>query len=160
MIELKELIESKTSTKLKMKIDKTGGFTDYDDKNMSEDEYREFQEYLKNWLKSIEDRNERERITKLSQKVLDVDSLVTEMITDFLLMDSSTRNSISNMTDDEIKKIRNTLKQKRERGDTCYFYKQYGIKYLGDTERFDKMLKWELDYYNKHHRDNKTQNTL
>ena len=150
MIELRELIVSKTSTKLKMKIDKSSGFRDYDDKNMSEDEYREFQEYLTNWLRDIEDKNERERITKLTQKVLDVDSLVTEMITDFLLMDNSTRNSIKDMSHEEIKKIRDILKQKRLNGDTCYFYKQYGIKYLGDTDR--KMLKWEIDYYNKHHR--------
>jgi hypothetical protein len=147
MIKLKDILLEDTK-KIQMNISKDGGFKDYNDTNMDEEEWEEFQSYLSGWLQDIEDEKERKRITKLTNKVLDVDSMITE----FLMMDEDTRNILKDMSDEEINKIRNILKKKRETGNTCYFYKRYGIKYLGDTGRFDKMLDWEKEYYNKHHR--------
>ena len=146
MIKLKTLLEK--SKNIKMDIDVNGGFKDYDDTNMDEEEWKEFKRYLNGWLNSIENKKERKRITNLTNKVLDVDSMITEL----LLMDEDTRKSIESMNDEETNKIRKILKQKRLNGDTCYFYKQYGIKYLGDTGRFNKMLDWEKEYYDTHHR--------
>ena len=132
-----------------MEIDKNGGFNGYeDDTNMTDEEFEEFERYLQSWLNDIEDEKERERITNLTNKVLDVDSVITE----FLLIDEETRNRMKDMSDTEINKIKDILKQQRKSGKTCHFYKRYGIKYLGDTGKFDKMLDWEKEYYNKHHR--------
>ena len=86
MIKLKSLIEHKRI--VDMEIDKNGGFNGYeDDTNMTDEEFEEFERYLQSWLNDIEDEKERERITKLTNKVLDVDSVITE----FLLIDEETR---------------------------------------------------------------------
>ena len=52
------------------------------------------------------------------------------------------------------KQISNILKKKRMNGQTCSIHRQIGIKYMGDRGMFDKMLDWEIDYYNKHHKRN------
>ena len=119
-----------------------------DDDNMSDEEFQEFQEYLQGWLDSIEDKKERNRIKQLTSKLIDVEDVITE----FLLMNEETRNSLKDKTDDETNKIRKILRDKRKKGETCYFYKRYGIKYLGDNELFHKMYDWEKKYYNQHHR--------
>ena len=121
MIKLIDLIES--SKKIDMKIDSSGGFNGYeddDDTNMNDEEFEEFQEYLQGWLDSIEDKKERNRIKQLTSKLIDVEDVITE----FLLMNEETRNSL----------------------------KRYGIKYLGDNNLFHKMYDWEKKYYNQHHR--------
>jgi hypothetical protein len=96
MIKLKDILLEDTK-KIQMNISKDGGFKDYDDTNMDEEEWEEFQSYLSGWLQDIEDEKERKRITKLTNKVLDVDSMITE----FLMMDEDTRNILKDMSDEE-----------------------------------------------------------
>ena len=151
MIKLKSLIVD--NKEIQMTIDKNGGFDDWrddDDNNMNDEEFEEFQDYLNGWLKDIGDKKERDRISQLTKKVVDVDELIVE----FLLMNEEDRQQLKDKSSDETNKIRKILKDKRKKGQTCYFYKRYGIKYLGDNNLFHKMLDWEIDYYNRHHRKN------
>tara|TARA_R100000008_G_scaffold79720_1_gene61628 strand:- start:2264 stop:2797 length:534 start_codon:yes stop_codon:yes gene_type:complete len=122
-----------------IKLSENDDWKDDDDTNMNDEEWEEFNEYLNGWLNDIRQR-------KLSKKMIDVDELITE----FMLMDGSTREVLDQMTDQEINTIRKRLHQKRKDGDTCYFYKRYGIKYLGDRGKLK--YDWEKDYYNKHHK--------
>ena len=113
---------------------------DDDDQNMNEEEWDEFQDYLNGWLDDVRQRD-------LTDKIIDVDDLITE----FMLMDEDTRNILGDMSDEEIRKISRDLQRKRKNGKTCYFYKRYGITYLGDKDKLK--YDWEKDYYNKHHRN-------
>ena len=111
-----------------------------DDNNMSDQEWDEFQIELKNWLDS-------KRIENLTTELIDT----TDLVIDFLLMDEKHRSDISNMSDEERKKISNILRKKRLQGKTSGMWKQVGIKFLGDRGLWDKMLDWEKEYYEKHH---------
>ena len=158
MIKLKSLIEQKLKLEIpedpfdhlpdpyepvsEQELDKIRSdlsWRDDDDQNMNDEEYEEFQNYLNGWLDDIRQRD-------LTDKIIDVD----QMITEFMLMDQETRNILGDMSDEEINKISKILQQKRKNGKTCYFYKRYGIKYLGDKNKLK--YDWEKDYYNKHHR--------
>ena len=110
-----------------------------DDNNMTDDEWDDFQEYLNGWLDDIRQKG-------LTKKMIDVDELITE----FMLMDEPTREGLDQMSSKEINKITKILHQKRKEGNTCHFYKRYGIKYLGDRGKLK--YDWEKDYYNRHHR--------
>ena len=112
-----------------------------DDNNMTDEEWDEFQIELNNWLDS-------KRIENLTTELIDT----TDLVIDFLLMDEKHRSDISNMSDKERKNISNILHQKRLKGLTSGMWKNVGIKYLGDRGLWDKMLDWEKEYYEKHHK--------
>mgnify|MGYP003116932475 CR=1 FL=1 len=141
MIKLKPLIESKLkqlipndpfipNTDLEL-------WRDDDDMNMNDEEWEEFQNELQYWLDDMRKRD-------LTDKIIDVDDLVTE----WLLMDQTTKDVIEDLSPKEINKISKILQKKRERGDVCNMYKRIGIKYLGDRGKLKYV--WEKDYYNKH----------
>ena len=153
MIKLSDLIETK---KLKIEIpqdpfdtkpdpyepipDDESDLED-DDMNMNDEEFEEFQNELNSWLENI-------RIKNLTNEMVDT----TDLIIDFILMSEDQRNILGDMSDEEQKKISNILRKKRLRGQTSGMWKQVGIKYLGDNGFWDKMLDWEKEYYEKHHK--------
>ena len=154
MIKLKDLIEQTTKIKTEIPEDPFVNVEDYedqmyeddhndwrydDDNNMDDEEWEEFQNYLKGFEDDLRQRN-------LTNKLIDVDELITE----FLLMDEDTRSDVEDMEPEEINRISKILQQKRKNGNVCYFYKRYGIKYLGDKGKLK--YDWEKDYYDKHHR--------
>ena len=157
MIKLKSLIENSVKLKCNIPSNPFDGVHNYeddlfvddedwkddDDTNMSDEEWDEFQSYLDDFLNDIKNKD---RINELTKQIIDVDDLVIE----FMLMDEDTRKKLNSM-DDETNKIRNILHQKRKNGNTCMFWKKYGIKHYGDKGLFDKLYNWEKRYYMKHH---------
>jgi|TARA_B100000073_G_C23688123_1_gene555314 hypothetical protein len=114
---------------------------DEDDMNMSDEEFEEFQNELNSWL-------ENNRIKDLTNEMIDT----TDLIIDFILMSENQRNILGDMSDEEQKKISNILRKKRLKGLTSGMWKDVGIKYLGDNGLWSKMLDWEKEYYDKHHK--------
>ena len=114
---------------------------DEDDMNMSDEEFEEFQNELNSWL-------ENNRIKDLTNEMIDT----TDLIIDFILMSENQRNILGDMSDEEQKKISNILRKKRLKGLTSGMWKDVGIKFLGDRGMWDKLLDWEKEYYDKHHR--------
>jgi len=145
MIKLKDLLEKNLTTEIPKdpfeNVDTEIELQRDDDENMDDDEWEDFQYYLNRWLQNI-------RTQKLTDKIIDVDDLITE----FLLMDETTRETIDQMSSKEINQIRKRLQHKRQTGNTCQLYKDVGIKYMGDKGLYNKMLDWEKGYYDKHHR--------
>ena len=155
MIKLKDLIEQSKKLKTEIPDNPFDNVKDYedemfedtdqkdwrddDDQNMDDEEWEEFQNYLDTFVNDLRQKD-------LTNKLIDVDELITE----FLLMDEETREVLDTMDTDEINRISKILHQKRKDGNTCSFYKQYGIKYLGDKGKLK--YDWEKDYYDKHHR--------
>ena len=137
MIKLKDLIE----TDFPQNPFKSSKYdwTDDDDMNMNDEEWEEFQTELQFWTDDMRKR-------KLTNKMVDVD----DMITDWLLMDKTTKDVLQDLSSKEINKISKILQKKREQGDVCGLYKRIGIKYLGDRGKLK--YGWEKDYYDKHFR--------
>ena len=108
-----------------------------DDNNMTDDEWEEFQNELNIWFDNI-------RKSNLTNDLVDVDELITE----WLLMDETTKSVLDDMSPKEINQISKRLQKKREQGNVCNLYKRVGIKYLGDRNKLKYV--WEKDYYKKH----------
>ena len=156
MIKLTDLIETK---KLQIEIpkdpfdrspdpnepisdtDDDNDWRDDDDQNMNDEEFEEFQNELNSWL-------ENNRINKLTNELVDT----TDLVIDFILMSEDQRDILGDMSDEEQKKISNILRKKRLKGLTSGMWKDVGIKFLGDRGMWDKLLDWEKEYYDKHHR--------
>ena len=142
MIKLKDLLEITDIPENPFPPSKySDDWKDDDDMNMNDEEFEEFQNELNSWLENI-------RINNLTNELVDT----TDLIIDFLLMDEKDRDDISNMSDKERTKISNILRKKRLQGKTSGMWKDVGIKYLGDNGLWDKMLDWEKEYYEKHHK--------
>ena len=142
MIKLKDLIEITEIPENPFPPSKySDDWKDDDDMNMNDEEFEEFQNELNSWL-------ENNRINTLTNELVDT----TDLVIDFLLIDEKDRDDISNMSDEERKKISNILRKKRLKGLTSGMWKDVGIKYLGDNGLWDKMLDWEKEYYNDNHR--------
>ena len=137
MIKLKDLIE----TDFPQNPFKSSKYdwTDDDDMNMNDEEWEEFQTELQFWTDDMRKR-------KLTNKMVDVD----ELITDWLLMDKTTKDVLQDLSPKEINKISKILQKKREQGNVCNLYKRVGIKYLGDKNKLK--YQWEKDYYDKHYK--------
>lgn len=101
-----------------------------DDNNMTDDEWEEFQNELNIWFDNIRQQN-------LTKDLVDVDDLITE----WLLMDETTKSVLDDMTPKEINQISKRLQKKREQGNVCNLYKRVGIKYLGDRNKLKYV--WE-----------------
>tara|TARA_R100001079_G_C4404094_1_gene132660 strand:+ start:314 stop:739 length:426 start_codon:yes stop_codon:yes gene_type:complete len=136
MIKLRDLIETKEIPDNPFKPSKYD-WRDDDDMNMNDDEWEEFQTELQHWMDDIRKR-------KLTNKMIDID----DMITDWLLMDETTRDVLQDLSPKEINRISKILQKKREQGNVCNLYKRVGIKYLGDKNKLK--YGWEKDYYDKH----------
>ena len=108
-----------------------------DDNNMTDDEWEEFQNELNIWFDNIRQQN-------LTKDLVDVDDLIT----DWLLMDETTKSVLTELTPKEINTISKRLEKKRKEGNVCNLYKRVGIKYLGDKGKLKYV--WEKDYYDKH----------
>ena len=76
-----------------------------DDNNMTDDEWEEFQNELNIWFDNIRQQN-------LTKDLVDVDDLITE----WLLMDETTKSVLDDMTPKEINQISKRLQKKREQG--------------------------------------------
>ncbi len=96
---------------------------DDDDDNLTDEEWEDLQEYIDEKDKEIEEN----RIKKLTNKLIDEDSLVIDTI----------KKNI----------------QKRRRDGGCSMWRNVGLKWIYDNNRFDLLkYKWEKDYIDKHYR--------
>ena len=124
----------------------SGMYFDDEDEQMTDEEFEQLIEF-------VEERREkylnRKRINQISKELSD------QLFIEFLMLDEDTRYQLKNMTKEEYTDIQKSQHNRRKNDRGCSMWRQVGIKYLGDKNKFDQMYNWEKEYYNKVHKDNK-----
>ena len=104
-------------------------YFDDEDEQLTEEEFKQLINY-------VEERREkylnRKRINQISKELSD------QLFIEFLMLDEDTRYQLKNMTKEEYTDIQKSLHNRRKNDRGCSMWRQVGIKYLGDKNKFDQ----------------------